>query len=76
MDNQNKRRVSISAIRRANESLRIRNSDGKFLDQNTNSGQINIQTIHSGFKYEINLSERDIRLAFAKSLKTANLHKK
>lgn len=64
-------KISISAVRRANERLIRRDSDsGRFVDVKSVSRGINVKTIYSGRTYGIHLSEDTIKEVYAKSLKS------
>jgi hypothetical protein len=70
------RRISISAVRRANDDL-VRNSQtGKFLSENQSVGHIAIRVIYSGHNYEVEMTPEEIKEAYAQSvLATSNLAK-
>jgi len=72
-DNKSENRVSISAIRRANENL-IRQSNDRTLvyRDNVNGSYVNVKAIHSGHVYEISLSQAQIKEAYAKSIQIIN----
>jgi len=64
------RKISVSAIRRANENLVNRSEISKrFNVVSSNVGDVSFKTVYMGRNYEINISQNEIKDAFAKSLK-------
>jgi hypothetical protein len=63
------RKVSIAAVRRANESLVKQSRSLRFSSENQLAGSVVIKTIYSGRQYEINLSPSDIKNAYEQSIK-------
>ena len=66
------RRVSISAVRQANESLVRQNGQGRFLSENQSAGRVIVRTVYYGRRYEIDLSQNDINEAYAKSVQAVS----
>lgn len=69
MDNKNKK-ISVTAIRRANDSLVKRGEISKRVSVvNSNIGNVSFKTVYMGRTYEVNISKNEIKDAYAKSLK-------
>lgn len=68
------RKVSISAVRRANDSLRHTSSD-RFLSENQSAGRVTVQATYYGRNYEIDLSPSEIKEVYAKSLQATSMSK-
>jgi hypothetical protein len=64
-------RVSISAIRKANDNMIGRSTTNMRMDGNISGGRVVVRTVYSGRKYEINLSPADIKKAYSQSIENA-----
>lgn len=63
------RKISVGAIRRANESLVRQSASVRFSSENQLAGRVVVKTVYSGRQYEINLSANDIKRAYEQSIK-------
>ena len=74
MKNDNKlRRISISAVRKANSCLVTNAHVGKFVSESHSSGHIAVRVLYYGHNYEIDMTPHEIKDAYAKSvLATSN----
>ena len=66
-------RISLSTVRRANDSLVASNSPASRLEARTLTGGVVVKTIYSGRQYQVDLTPTIINDAFGKSVENSKV---